>query len=112
MSETKSDGAGCLAAVVLLVISPATTAWKGYVASLMWAWFVVPTFHLPILSIPAAIGLSYVVATITPAHVSNCIKEKESETKMVATSIATAFFYPLFLLGLGAIVRMFMPTAG
>jgi hypothetical protein len=37
---------------------------QGWILAIMWKWFVIPTFHLPALSIPAAMGLTLIVAML------------------------------------------------
>ena len=37
---------------------PFTTWYGGYIITKLWAWFVVPVFHLPYLSVYQAVGLS------------------------------------------------------
>ena len=38
-----------------------STIFCGWVLKILWGWFIVPTFGLPILSIPSAIGFSLVI---------------------------------------------------
>lgn len=50
--------------MALLITSTNIVYWaaliclRGYVLVDIWSWFVVPTFDLPALSIPAALGVS------------------------------------------------------
>ncbi len=39
--------------------------WSGYVLTILWHWFVVPTFQLPELTIFPAIGIAMVVSYLT-----------------------------------------------
>lgn len=48
-----------------LCIAPFVAIWDGYVLTVLWRWFVVPTFHAPALSIPAAIGIALIVVMLT-----------------------------------------------
>lgn len=54
---------GVIAFIILTVT--ALTVLNGFVLSQMWAWFVVPLFGLPALTIPYAIGLSMVFSLFT-----------------------------------------------
>jgi hypothetical protein len=38
---------------------------NAYVLTVLWSWFIVSTFHLPALTIYAAMGLTLVVAYLT-----------------------------------------------
>jgi len=40
-----------------ILLSIPILLYQGYVATQLWSWFVVPTFQVPGLSIPIAIGL-------------------------------------------------------
>lgn len=52
----------CLTAVTIL---------KGWALSVVWAWFIVPTFALPALTIPQAIGISIVAAMVKPGNIES-----------------------------------------
>jgi hypothetical protein len=81
--------------------------WKGYVLTILWGWFVVPTFGLPTLALAPAIGMSLVVSFLT--HQSDATKEQEgSSSDRLAKSAALALLYPALVLGFGAVVRQFM----
>jgi len=41
------------------------SVWEGFVFLKLWAWFVVPTFGLPMLTIPVAIGLALLIGFLT-----------------------------------------------
>ncbi|MCP3017986.1 hypothetical protein [Cupriavidus basilensis] len=49
----------------------ALTILKGWALSVVWAWFIVPTFALPALTIPQAIGISIVAALIKPGNIES-----------------------------------------
>ena len=40
-------------------------AWNGFVLTKLWAWFVVPTFGLPVLSLPLSMGITLIVHYLT-----------------------------------------------
>lgn len=48
--------------IVLVVLG---TIFNGYALSILWAWFIAPTFHLPELSVTQAIGIAIVVNYLT-----------------------------------------------
>jgi hypothetical protein len=98
-------GVGFIVGVLgLLAIS---AMWKGYVLTVLWGWFVVPTFGLPVLALAQAIGMSLVVSFLT--HQSDATKEqKGSWSQRFAKSVAYALLMPALVLGIGAVVRQFM----
>lgn len=54
----------CLSLFNLLMVVP-SFMWSGYVLTVLWAWFVVPTFGLAPLSIAAAVGLCAICNLVT-----------------------------------------------
>lgn len=39
--------------------------WSGFVLSILWGWFFVPSLGLPALSVPSAIGIALVISYTT-----------------------------------------------
>ena len=75
--------------------------WRGYVLSVLWAWFIVPTFGAPELSIPFAIGLALVVGFLTASNA----KGKEFDW---LNAIGQLVFGPAMALLMGWIVTKFI----
>lgn len=103
-SNPRADAAGCL---VLLIVSPISSIWSGYVLSLLWAWFIVAAFEIRPLSIPAAIGIALIARYLT--YQWN-VKEPDYESASHRTymSISMAILYPAFALAFGYIAHLFM----
>jgi len=78
-----------------LLIVVGSAIFHGYVLSMLWKWFVVPTFGMPQLGIVPAIGL----VLLADYLISN-------EKNKVA--IAFGLVRPAFILVLGYIVHLFM----
>lgn len=87
---------------LLLGMAPMTAVWYGFTLSIMWAWFVVPTFHVEQIRIPYAIGLAYIVQFLT--HQTNS-EETEPDTMRV---LLEAILKPGVLLLAGWIVTWFV----
>lgn len=84
---------------IALAISAAITVVRGFVLSLLWGWFMVPTFSAPALGIAAAIGVAIVAGRLNGGSSSN-----EKGWKYLGLTVsrdATA-------LGIGWVVKMFM----
>lgn len=94
---------GVIALFVLLALS---AIWSGYVLTILWAWFVVPTFHLPQLSLAAAIGIAIVVKYLT--HHVDTHEDNRSWDDKFAVSIGFALLFPLMALFFGWVVHFFM----
>lgn len=96
-------------ALGLLALTPIEFYWKGYVFSVLWAWFIAATFNLPELSVLSCIGLiifiAYSKASFSDLKFLDSVKEKMGEDDFIAERLAFAFSYPLVLLGLGWVVH-------
>lgn len=98
------------ALVALLFIVPAlfiVSVWRGYVLTVLWKWFIVPAFGLPLLSIPIAIGISLLVQMMTHEHAKSKADDLEGVEQFVYI-IMMGFLMPLLYLGIGGIVLLFV----
>lgn len=92
---------GGLAAIILLIVWGGF--WTGLALSVLWGWFIVPVFGLPVLSIAQAYGIALVVA---------CVASKSSPEKEqggFGAVLGNAFIRPpvvaAFVLLVGYIVK-------
>jgi len=83
--------------------------WAGYVLSVLWSWFVVPSLHVPTISVAVAIGFALVVRFLAPSS-SSSDSEKDNKTfaERVGSVLGYSLLYPAVALGFGAVVHMFM----
>lgn len=95
---------GFVGVVALLVVSALL---RGYVLSILWGWFMVPTLGLPQLSVVQAIGIAIVVSFLT--HQVNDYEEKErTGGEKITRAVAMAVLIPFFALLFGYIAHQFM----
>ncbi len=95
---------GSIVVVILMVVS---SIFNGYALSVLWGWFMVPTFGLPELSIAPAIGIAIVISYLT--HQVNAKKDDgESFGKKMVRGIVLTTLEPSFALLFGYIVHLFM----
>lgn len=94
--------------IALLVVG--STVFRGWVLSLVWSWFVVPTFDAPQLSIAIAIGISLLIGMFSRPSPSG-----STSTSVKSNSAAQLLFAGLYsillssmTLVLGAIVHLFI----
>ena len=84
-----------------IIIAIYSTVLSGWAIAKLWAWFIVTTFGLPHLTIPAAIGLAIMVEYFQPTP-----EPKEQEYRK--TLLNTAFmgmFKPFVCVLVGLIVK-------
>lgn len=96
-SSTKGSIGG---AIALLLSIPFLSILHGWVLTMLWRWFVVPTFHVPELAIIPAIGLGLVVGMFMPEIP---VQKKEDEDYPFLTAFLKLAFKPLFILAVGAL---------
>lgn len=107
----KDNDASSAAAALLLValglpmLMTIGFFWSGYVLSVVWGWFAVPLFHLPPLSIPAAIGVSLVIGFLTNHRTGN---EAKNDDVQWYTLLGYSLARGLFVLGIGYVVKGLM----
>ena len=80
--------------------------WRGYAFSILWGWFIVPIFGLPVLSIPLAIGLSMVVSFLTYQFI-HTVDDRSVKDKAIE-GISLGILHPAFALFFGWIVTLFL----
>lgn len=80
--------------VALLVIIPAATLLEAWVLIRLWAWHIIPRFHVEALTYGAAVGISCVASLLTQQYVP----AKEGDG---GNLIASHFTRPLLILLIG-----------
>lgn len=93
--------------VAFIIIWALSSMWSGYVLSILWGWFVVPTFGLPSLSVVTAIGIAIVVSYLTH-QIYTGREEKKEWSEKFADMIGYGILKPLIALGFGWVVHLFM----
>jgi hydrogenase/urease accessory protein HupE len=82
--------------------------YSGYALSILWGWFIEPTFGVDQLSMTSAIGLSMVVAFLTH-QVNPSQFETESEfVEILGRVVGLAIVRPTVALAMGWIVTLWM----
>lgn len=98
--------AGCFAATLILglyVVLLVYFTWAGAVVfTNLWAWFIVPLFDVPELTLIQAAGLALVVGYLTRNY--NTAKG-EDDTKKVVTNTVMLMLSPWLTLLIGYIIH-------
>lgn len=93
---------GGLAAIILAIVWGGF--WNGLVVSVLWAWFVVPVFGLPALTIAYAYGLALLARIVT--HPKTEKKDKETFGSMMAKAFFAPPLYAALFLLVGYVVKI------
>jgi hypothetical protein len=86
--------------IIFIVLS---TIFGGFVFAKFWAWFIIPIFALPALTITQAIGVTMVTRLAT----LHTIWQTEKDIGFVERCLSGFFFYTI-LLFFGWIVQLFL----
>lgn len=90
---------------ITVVMTAALTTWEGFVLSKMWGWFLVPTFGLPAITIPVAIGICLIAAFLT--HQQNFKVKSGDDLKDAFNAWGYGFVVSLMIFFIGWIVKAF-----
>lgn len=83
--------------VLLMLVGFILNLWQAYVTTVLWGWFIVPTFGAPKLAVWAAFGLHLVIDTFR--SVPTIPEDDDSRTdRMVAIIIYAILVMPTILL--------------
>ena len=108
MDDSNKEVTGCVAVFILLT-TPFMYIVNGWALRILWGWFVVPTFDVPHLSIPVAIGIAVIAGFLTHGvHHQTSQDNQEDKLKRMVENACYQFLNPLFCLGVGWIVMQFM----
>ena len=83
-----------------------SSIWNGYVLTVLWGWFVVPTFHLPVLTLAPAIGIALVIGFMT--HRPDVKSDETPIGEKIIRASIDAILYPLIALIIAWVVHLFM----
>jgi hypothetical protein len=97
-------------ALLLTAIMIINMVAEGIILSLLWAWFIVTTFGLPVISIPVAIGISVTASLLTHRVRNEDIDNAVSgDTQKIAlTRMLFQFLTLILLLCIGWVVHFFV----
>ena len=92
--------------VILVALFVFTSLFRGYILSVLWGWFMVPTLGLPRLSVVQAIGIAIVVSFLT--HQDTSYIPKKERKRSGWESLGVVILYPLIALLFGWVVHQYM----
>ena len=73
----------------------------GLALKLLWGWFMVPTFGLPVISLVQAIGIGIVISFLTQQHIP---RDEEQQTEMMVFTVVV----PVLAIIIGGVAHLFM----
>lgn len=91
-------------AILNLAYTIGCTILSGCVLSLLWGWFIVSTFGLPVLTIPLAMGIMLVVSYMTKQADFNNQDREDYQMRVNVVMIVK----PLVALVVGYVIKSFV----
>jgi hypothetical protein len=113
-SDLKSKNALAIVAAVLKIIFYVAVflgtvifiVWSSaYVGATLWAWFIIPTFGLPVISMPVAFGIALLVRFWTYQPAPNFAADVLRPSRFLDTIVLLAT--PWFVLLVGYICKVY-----
>lgn len=92
-----------IGALGILALIPVSFLLYGFVTATVWNWFVVPTFGLPAIGIPVAIGIDMLLTSILPIEGNTPEKGKE-----LSNALTKLILRPLVILSIAWIAKHFI----
>jgi hypothetical protein len=102
MKNEKSVAALITILVAGFVSTVLCSVWTGYVLSTLWAWFIVASFGVPMISVPVAMGINLIARLLTYK-----IPEEGDESEY-SYKVILAFMIPTVFLGVGYVIHLFV----
>jgi uncharacterized membrane protein len=88
--------------------------WGAWILTVLWAWFIVPFFHLPVLGIVHALGIMIVARFLTYSvsmsdqKIMNDLDTEGKLKKFGEYYLSSVFLLPLVFLVMGWIYHFFL----
>lgn len=76
----------------------------GWALSVLWGWFVVPTFNLPQLSVPVAIGLTMTARLLMPTSYAQGDTKANSPSDFFGIMLGSLAVIPT-MVGFGWVIK-------
>lgn len=102
--ESKEE-TSIFAALLAIIAAGIALFYTPYVLTQLWLWFVVPTFGLPVLTIPLAMGLCLVAQMLTGAF--NKADRPETEASLHVRAVQVLLM-PAVLHGMGWLIAQYV----
>ena len=103
---------GLLIAALAVAFVAASTLLSGFVLATLWAWFLVPTLHVGVITTLQAAGISLLVRFVTyQVNIKELLETNSEDADKWKKPLATVIFsvfYPLFTLFVGWVLHQFV----
>lgn len=94
--------------MLVIVLGVVSSIFSGFVLTKLWSWFVVPTFDLPQLTVPIAIGIYLTVSFMTKNNTSTLEDQDFPDIKEIFNLFSRGLGRPTAALLLGYVIVQFI----
>jgi len=97
--------------MIINVINVLASISYGFVLTKLWSWFIIPIFHLPVITIVPAMGIMLTICLfrpVFPAVTIETIEDKEINKKVTLAYAVIYLVYPWVALLSGWIIKFFL----
>lgn len=106
--QKANSGMSCLASFCYLLLALPGAMWEGFVLSLLWAWFMVPVFHAPTITVAQAMGLDLLINLIITRLPTKPDKDDEKPFEHFGFRVFVIVLAPALALLFGFIMHFFV----
>jgi predicted RND superfamily exporter protein len=85
-----------------------SSAIQAYVATHLWAWFIVPTFNLPPLELVTAMGITLLIALLFRSRPEEEDEDAAEAFERSVKRVMISIIYSVVTLGVGFLYQSFM----
>lgn len=94
--------------IAYVAIICAGIAVNGFVFTVLWGWFIVPVFAVPVVTVTQAIGVSVFVAFVRNKRFSEPDDKRAFSPEWWAFVISESLFRPVWVLIISVVVYFFV----
>ena len=97
--------------ILIVILGIPLSIFNGWGLCKLWQWFIMPVFEVKSLSIPIAIGISYIIVYLTYVPDFNAYKNStdlDESLKRVAFNLTYTFMKVCIFVSFGWIVSKFI----
>jgi hypothetical protein len=107
-TEEKDPVTSCLAVIggafLIIPLMVAIEIYYGFILRTIYAWLIVPTYHVAPLTIPQAIGVALVVSFLTKTPAYN----KTDDTDYAKAMMGTYIYRPIIVLLIAYVAHLYI----
>jgi hypothetical protein len=94
--------------ILAFLLGMVSAAIQAFVATYLWAWFIVPTFGLPPLGLVTAMGISLLISLLFRSRPEEDDDDVAATFERSVKRVMISVIYSVVTLGVGFLYQLFM----